>query len=54
LNKVSFFVLLLLFFGLVTFPEVGVVDADYPLIRIKADGTVEGTDKIKGEGIFTI
>jgi len=41
--------MLILSFVLISFPEIGIVKADGP-IYIKADGSVEGTDKIQRNG----
>jgi hypothetical protein len=47
--KSPFVVLLVLSFVLFSFPQIEVVKAQ-GTIYIRADGTVEGTDKIQGDG----
>jgi hypothetical protein len=42
--------LLILCIALVSFPNVGIVEAEEETIYIRADGTVEGTDKIQRDG----
>jgi parallel beta-helix repeat protein len=48
-RKATFVLLLILCFVLVSIPEIGIVKAD-STIYIRADGSVEGTDKIQRDG----
>jgi len=48
-SRYSLVLLLFLSVVLVSFPQIGVVKAE-GTIYIRADGTVEGTDKIQGDG----
>jgi hypothetical protein len=50
-RRAVFILLLILSFVLVSFPQIGAVKAEsIPYIYIRADGSIEGTDKIQQTG----